>query len=76
MLSIADEQGVSGLLPHFVGSLRKAAPLLATNLVVICITREAYQACADSVASVTCFLDAQARCRLPLPLCSHTGKGV
>ena len=61
MLSIADEQGVSGLMPQFVISLQKVAPQLAASLVVICVTPEAYQACTDSVAHVTCFLDAQVR---------------
>ena len=87
VLSIADEQGVTGLLPQFVASLQREAPQLTGGLIIICVTPQAYQACTDSPAHVTCFLDAQVRGWAPgfrvlcplatgvvcqLPCCSQT----
>ena len=42
------------------GSACAASPMLAQQLLVLCITKEAHAACVESIAGVPCFLDAPA----------------
>ena len=54
VLTIADAAGMTGLLPQFVASLRRASPELARLVLVVCVTPEAHAACSESSAKVCC----------------------
>lgn len=58
MITIANYEGVSTLLPIFIETLKKVSPSFANATVVITVSQQAFEACKDH--QLLCFYDREA----------------